>query len=228
MDKKDQKGIAVYLLKITLELIVQIVVAFSFKLLYVRWTIDKFDKLYLLLNFCLGFICLFVFIIIYRNDLKSEVHKFFKNIATNVFSIIFMYLVNFILTILISVFFVVKSGNQDTVNTLVGTNAFLTGINLIVVAPITEEIFFRGILFKTLSKRNKLCAYVFVSLLFGMAHCWIQIISKGILNTYPALLLYVMTGVILTVIYDWRKNIITSIGLHSLINTIVFLIIINR
>lgn len=95
---------------------------------------------------------------------------------------------------------------------------FLTFIVIVILAPITEELIFRGILFEEI---NRLFDYKFAifstALLFGIYHFNIL---QGV-NTF-------VMALILAMIYYYRKNILDSILIHMVNNFLALILSINQ
>lgn len=77
-----------------------------------------------------------------------------------------------------------------------------------VIAPITEEIFFRGMLLKVFSKANQRFAIFSTAIFFGLAH-----------GNIPQFLLAFLLGIFLAHITMKHSSIIPSIIVHIFINT---------
>jgi uncharacterized protein len=83
---------------------------------------------------------------------------------------------------------------------------------VIIVAPITEEFIFRGILLHRLSaKWGKTPAILISSILFGLAHMDIFFLSR------------IFSGIILSLLYLETKTLLVPIALHSA-NNLIFCI----
>ncbi len=96
--------------------------------------------------------------------------------------------------------------------TMFGTVVFL--------APITEEVLFRGAIFGTLRKRNRLAAYAVTILLFGLLHVW-QFVTPG--NDWKYLIHiidYIPATWALCWVYERTGTIWGPIALHMLVNAI--------
>lgn len=95
---------------------------------------------------------------------------------------------------------------------------FLTFIVIVILAPITEELIFRGILFEEI---NRLFDYKFAifstALFFGIFHF-------NILQGVNAFLL----AIILAIVYYYRKNILDSILIHMVNNFLALILTINQ
>jgi membrane protease YdiL (CAAX protease family) len=84
----------------------------------------------------------------------------------------------------------------------------LIGISTVILAPISEEILFRGLLYNAVKNAGyPLVALYGVSLFFGVIH-----------NNAIAMLPLAFFGVILTVVYEITGNLLAPIITHSLFN----------
>lgn len=93
-----------------------------------------------------------------------------------------------------------------------GLNTFLSGINMIIIAPIIEEFVYRGIIFNYCRKKTSLHWAVLISAsLFSIVH----FNPEGIIF----LLIY---GVMFAIVYYKTNNLLIPILLHSSINAIAF------
>lgn len=100
-------------------------------------------------------------------------------------------------------------------NTWQGVLLNLVGVGVLV--PISEELFFRGLVFDWFRQKAPLWAAVLASsLLFGLAHfdSWIVIISTFIM------------GVALALAYHLTKSIWTAIFIHIFTNSLTILVIV--
>lgn len=89
----------------------------------------------------------------------------------------------------------------------------ITGIGVILLAPIAEELFFRGFVYQALRRRFAVALAATVSgLLFMLAHApyWIIFPSIGAL------------GIVLAVLFERRASLVPPIVAHMLFNAIGF------
>ncbi|MGZ8594023.1 MAG: CPBP family intramembrane glutamic endopeptidase, partial [Actinomycetota bacterium] len=94
----------------------------------------------------------------------------------------------------------------------------------IVVAPITEEFFFRGMLFRSVRDRWGFWAGALSSsLLFGLAHY----VASPWRDALLLQAVMVFTGFGLCWIYERRGTIVANIGAHMAFNTIGLLLILS-
>jgi len=88
----------------------------------------------------------------------------------------------------------------------------------VVVAPVTEELFFRGMLYRSIRDRLGVLAGVALSSAgFGLVH----FLPDGqVAGAMLLVSLMVFTGIGFAVIYEWRGNLLASIAAHAAFNTI--------
>lgn len=92
-----------------------------------------------------------------------------------------------------------------------------TALSVIVVAPIVEELFFRGFIFSTLNQRvSTPIAAVFSGILFGSIH--FSLAQTIILSIF---------GVVQCYLYRHTGSILYPILLHFIFNSLAFITIIN-
>jgi membrane protease YdiL (CAAX protease family) len=104
---------------------------------------------------------------------------------------------------------VIDLGTRDSPLAFAGA-----GLLVCVVAPMAEEIFFRGFLFGALRRRGLVVATLVSGLAFGLAH----VASAPIGFLVPLALL----GMILALIYERTGSLYPSMALHAVNNSIAF------
>jgi len=98
----------------------------------------------------------------------------------------------------------------------------ITAFLALVLAPITEELFFRGILYRGVRDRHGVVAGLLVSaLLFGASH----VVEGPWQDTLYLQTLMVFTGLGLATIYERRGNLVADIAAHMAFNVIGIVII---
>lgn len=98
-----------------------------------------------------------------------------------------------------------------------GWGLLLTFLSLVVLAPIVEEIFFRGFLYRiTKSLAGRVVGYIIVSLLFGAAHLEFENLN------YIAAIDTLIFSVFLIYVYERHNSLYSSIFLHATKNAIAF------
>ena len=93
----------------------------------------------------------------------------------------------------------------------------LQGVVTVVLAPIAEEILFRGILYTVIKQRGHAVAAVSVtSVLFAVIHFY----PVGFLSL-------IFLSMALIAAYEWTKNLLAPILIHALFNAINFAVIVS-
>jgi len=92
----------------------------------------------------------------------------------------------------------------------------LQAVMTLLIAPFSEEILFRGILYTAIKQRgHRLLALGITSFIFALIHAY----AVGFLSL-------VFLAVVLAALYEWTKNLFASILLHALFNTVNFILIV--
>ncbi len=98
----------------------------------------------------------------------------------------------------------------------------LTVVLSVLVAPIVEETFFRGVLFRSVRDRRGFWLGALVSsVLFGLAHY----VGGPWQDTVLLQATMMFTGFGLAALYEWRGNIVANIAAHMAFNTIGVILI---
>ena len=92
----------------------------------------------------------------------------------------------------------------------------IQGIVTLIVAPVAEEILFRGILYTTIKQRGRpFAAFWVTSFLFALIH------------GYPVgFLSLIFLAAVLVVLYEWTRNLLAPILLHASFNAVNFAVIV--
>ena len=110
----------------------------------------------------------------------------------------------------------VLGGNSTNQNIIKEVPIWITSILVIVVAPISEEILFRGFLRRFIKNDN---LFIAVSgIIFGIVHC---IYAEENWLMYLFILPYAIMGAGFAKVYSKTNNIVTNICLHFMWNSIV-------
>ena len=108
--------------------------------------------------------------------------------------------------------------NNEVIETQMSTDLSLMLATTIVLAPIAEECFFRGLLFRGIYDRRPVLAWVLSVGLFALAHVAGFIGSYSLMEMLVSLVIYIPSGVVLCVTYRRSGNIISPIIAHAIIN----------
>ena len=112
------------------------------------------------------------------------------------------------------------NANQEAVEASVRAVPALAIIDACLLAPPTEELLTRGLIFCGLYRRSRFWAYALSMLVFSFAHCAGSILYQPVGVTVINLVTYLPAGFILARVYERTETIWTSILLHGVINAV--------
>lgn len=108
--------------------------------------------------------------------------------------------------------------NDGSVAALAGTNFVITAIGTVLLVPIAEELFYRGLIFQGMYNRSKKAAYILSVLAFAAVHV------VGFVDLYDPLTLvlcfiqYIPAALCLAWAYAESGCILAPILIHTVIN----------
>ena len=134
--------------------------------------------------------------------------------------------VNFGLAALIKLFFPNFSNiNDNSVANMLGTDFWLMAIGTVVLVPVTEELLFRGVLFRGFYDRSSALAWVISVVCFALIHVLGFVGSADALTLFLCFVQYLPAGLILCWCYCKTDSILTPILIHMAVNLIGILIL---
>ena len=110
--------------------------------------------------------------------------------------------------------------NDDTISVMVQQNFPLMVIGTVVLVPITEELLFRGLIFRGIYNRSRFWAYAISAVAFSLPHV------VGYIGMFDPLLLllcfvqYLPAGLCLSWAYARADSIFAPVLMHMVINLI--------
>jgi len=163
---------------------------------------------------------LIIFIIPMKNDIKNGFKALRKNLKTYIRYILpkfGIFIISYIIiTLLLTIFIGEISSNQAAINELpIG----FTIIAAIILAPLVEELIFRGMLKKIIG--NNRMFIILSALLFGLVHV---LMPEENWILYLHIIPYSLIGYFLAKIYSKTSNIALPIFIHMLWNTFGILV----
>ena len=117
-----------------------------------------------------------------------------------------------------------EATNQTFVVTMLSSNVLLMTVHAVILAPLVEELFFRGLIFNTLRQKSAFWAHLISAFLFGLLHVYSYILA-GDMTEWLKLIPYMTAGLAFSYAYERRQNIIAPIVLHSIKNLIAVILI---
>lgn len=160
-----------------------------------------------------------------RNNLKWIVKGFF-------FYAIFYFLLMLPMTVLYSLLnqgVTVMPANQRDIQSLIESGRILSVLIVCFLAPFVEEILFRGLIYRSSRTVFNVPVSLFISsFLFAAVHMRTEMQTCDWDMLWIGLARYLAPGLAFGFLYEKRKNILTCIFLHSLLNAIAVLVFFIR
>ena len=119
---------------------------------------------------------------------------------------------------------VLENPNNATVMDLAGQDSGTVKAIAIFLAPIVEEVLFRGVLFGSVRTRSRLWAYIASAAAFSLYHVW-QYAAGGDLSMLLYALEYVPISIVLAWAYERSGCIWTNIFFHMGFNALSFYVL---
>lgn len=110
--------------------------------------------------------------------------------------------------------------NDQSIFLMLEENYSLTVLGTVLLAPVAEELLYRGLIFGTLYERSKLLAYVLSTLLFAVVHVVGYVSIYEPMTLLLCLLQYLPAGLCLGFAYARTGSILTPILAHIAVNQI--------
>ncbi len=151
----------------------------------------------------------------------------FRNCLLTVFM---MVIVNYAMSLFMSLVLMMLGLLQDsmdaeTVLAMQGREYAVMKAAGIFLAPVAEEVLFRGVAFGSLQKRSRLLAYIVSIVLFSLYHVWQFAVRAGEPVYLLAALQYIPISFVLAWAYERSGSIWTTIFFHMGYNAFSFYLI---
>jgi len=153
------------------------------------------------ITFAIAAICLTVFMRKYLREslipLRRHGAKTLRDLIIGYIAII---LLNIVVAIVIGILVYAlgipspQNENQEAVVAMLNTDMWLMIAIAVVLAPIVEELIFRGVIFAPLRERSRFLAYVISALAFALMHVLVTLLFSFTPVAFLVMLVYVPSG----------------------------------
>ena len=110
--------------------------------------------------------------------------------------------------------------NDSAIAGMARSNYLLMVIGVVVLVPVTEEILYRGLIFRNLWQSTKVAAYLVSMAAFAAIHVLAYIGSESVTTLGLCRIQYLPAGLCLAWTYTKADNIIAPVLVHGIINAI--------
>ncbi len=144
-----------------------------------------------------------------------------KNIKKVLFTFALMYITMMILNPLMT--WLTQSSdsqNQQLIIDSMRQDPMYVILSAVIMAPIVEEIVFRGVLFRKIRNMNRyVLAIIISSITFGLMHVLQSILEMNVMDL-PFIVVYIVLGLFFVKIYEETGKLSNAIWLHLLNNVV--------
>ena len=167
---------------------------------------------------------LFTWIIFHQFLLRSFRNiRFWELVQALILGFVMYYAGNFILGLAAMwLGLEIPAYNNDAVLALTQQNQTVMIVCGVILAPVAEETFVRGLIFGSIRKKSRILAYVVSVLFFAAVHVWQFAFDQELQSVLLAAAAYLPAGIALGWTYEKADTIWAPIGLHMAINAIAF------
>lgn len=110
--------------------------------------------------------------------------------------------------------------NDSSIAAMVKTDYTLMFIGVVLLVPLTEEVFYRGLIFRSLWRTSRLAAYLVSMAAFAAVHVLGYIGSESITTLIVCFIQYLPAGLCLAWTYTKADNIFAPIVVHAIVNAV--------
>lgn len=182
------------------------------------------------LNLIVDFVFAIVTILIFKDSLIEQFKDFLKNIKENLlYGCVIGFAMLFGAGIIGGIISLILGANTDSQNQMLIENLahahpLIMITTSVVLAPIVEELFFRGTVFGWLYEINPIVAHVLSAFMFGFVHIMDAVLS-GNFQEWIQIFSYFFMGGVLSFLYEKKNNIYVPILSHMMNNFVSMLFI---
>lgn len=175
------------------------------------------------------FVCNFVLVLcVFRNFLWRSRCRVGKLLSTAFWGYLAQYGLSVFVAYVLFLFFpVVVNQNNNAISSLLLYNPWPMIISTCVLAPVTEEILVRGMIFAPLCRKNPALGYAVSMLVFAGLHVVsfldytsISAFFRSLTENFPAFLQYLPASFVLCWAYQRTRSILGPIVLHGVVNLV--------
>ena len=113
-----------------------------------------------------------------------------------------------------------KNVNDSAIAGLAQTSYTLMAIGVVLLVPLTEEVLYRGLIFRNLYRSSQVAAYLVSMAAFAAIHVLGYIGSESVTTLAICFLQYLPAGLCLAWTYTKADNIFAPVIVHALVNAI--------
>ena len=177
------------------------------------------------LNFVFYCINFFAVLIIFRRFLRDSLVAAWRDLWNFIQAVVLGYVaywaatraMDFCIGYLLPGF---QNVNDSAITGMAHSNYTLMAISVVLLVPLTEEVLYRGLIFRNLYRSSQVAAYIVSMAAFAAIHVLGYIGSESATTLAVCFLQYLPAGLCLAWTYTKADNIFAPIVVHALVNAI--------
>lgn len=167
----------------------------------------------------------FLFVLVaFWSFLREGFDRFVGNLRGAVLAMVMAYALQLVLSLglqaLMGIFGELETPNNDAIGELANLEYNKMFAVAVLMAPITEEVLFRGVLFGSLARRHRWLGWVVSVAVFCLYHVWQFAVVEQDWTVLIAAIEYIPLTVAITYCYDRTQTIWTPIFFHIFTNSL--------
>lgn len=173
-----------------------------------------------------------VTVLLFHSYLAHTSSRFLDNmnraLSTLLLGLLVFYGANELIYRVCSVLFDSRTNLNDmTIAAQIGQAPRMTALIIVLLAPVVEEVLFRGLVFGCLKEKSRVFAYLLSCVLFAFLHVWSAALAQWDLGYLILMLQYLVPGLVFAWAYEHSGTLWTSILLHALVNALSLFVIVS-
>lgn len=201
----------------------------KFLMIHFSWPVD-YAAANVYLNLIMDLGLLIIVGLILKDDISQQIKDYPKQLSSNLFqgllvgplSIYALSILGGLITLLLGG--TSSSQNQALINVLIQSKPFVMIITTVIIAPILEELVFRGIVFSWLYEYNRFFAHIATAFVFAFVHIMIALFS-GNMSEWIQIFSYFFMALPLSYLYEKTNNIFVPISTHMTSNLLSVIVL---
>lgn len=110
--------------------------------------------------------------------------------------------------------------NDSSIITMAHANYTLMAVGVVLLVPLTEEVLYRGLIFRNLYRSSQVAAYLVSMAAFAAIHVLGYIGTESVTTLVICFLQYLPAGLCLAWTYTKADNIFAPVIVHALVNAV--------
>ncbi len=177
------------------------------------------------LNFVFYLVNFLSILCIFRSFLRASLVAAWRDIWNFIQAVVLGYVayfaaskaVDFVMSWLVPGF---ANINDTSISAMAKSNYTLMAIGVVLLAPLTEEVLYRGLIFRNLWQSSRAAAYLLSMAAFAAVHVLGYIGSTDITTLVLCFIQYLPAGLCLAWTYTKADNIFAPVVVHAIVNAV--------